>query len=141
MTRDAPIDRASCAISVKGLQPPLNIPFRCLIRLKASGKGYTIAELLIDGLTEVITQVSATVRDSERVDLLLDGALSEEYSATITLPGKLMSSNQLASIPLITRYSSMQPARRPVTSQRCCTTPRGGGTRSCLFSDHSGVLP
>jgi hypothetical protein len=98
-TPGAPTTSASCRQSVKGVEPPLGTPFRCLIKLQANGKGYAVTELLIEGLPETLFHVEATVQGSKGYDLLLRPIEEAEYGITITLSGKLLGTRQLGTIP------------------------------------------
>ncbi len=99
LTKDAPATSATCSQSVNGLEPPLGVPFRCAIKLKANGKGYGIVELLIEGLPAELAGIEASVKERKGIDLLLQAVFSPERSIQLILPAKVLGASQMGDIP------------------------------------------
>ena len=96
LTDGAPTTTATCSEMVNHHRPPTEKPFRCIIRKKANGNGYAIADIIIEGLEAELFAIPAIVIGKMGWDLLVEAQpLPDGQRLRVTIPSKLLSQQQI----------------------------------------------
>lgn len=99
LNEGAPAQTATCNATINHHTPPTGEPFRAIIKKKANGNGYTIIDIIVEGLPAELPGIKAVVRHKQRIDLLLDTIPQPNTpSVPVILPAKLLNQQQIADI-------------------------------------------